>query len=357
MDVRQNSETPCILEKSEDGTTWTPFADLLLCPPNIRNVGGIIQTSPDGETWTDVPPVIPPVPPRSGGNERCLAAANAAEAIKTMHFETVGLAAVKTELGASIALGGLLASLVFFPIAPAAILAVLAAGLFVLATEYDIDEWTPEVEDRMRCILYCASEDAAGVVTFDFERVVNDTELETSAEPFYSLIVHYLDILQSDGLNLAGSNVAITEADCSACECPLEWCYEWADESGLLAEGFVHNYHDGISDYWSGSSLWFLTHVEFGFTWNGLGGGSGGTGNGATIWKTGSFTGIVAQFTPLDGITSPFIWDDPVGDTFNGIGWGLNVEAGSSGNCTTTSLKLKGTGEMPPFTHGTVCEV
>lgn len=60
MDVRQNEETPCILEKTNDGIEWVPFADLSLCPPAVlptltvpkswRVVSGHTQVSVNGGT-------------------------------------------------------------------------------------------------------------------------------------------------------------------------------------------------------------------------------------------------------------------------------------------------------------------
>ena len=52
FDVRQNDEAPCTLEKTADGETWEPWANLQLCPPKIKAVAGRLFLSTDGgATW------------------------------------------------------------------------------------------------------------------------------------------------------------------------------------------------------------------------------------------------------------------------------------------------------------------
>lgn len=57
MDVRQNAENPCILEKSLNGVTWEPFANLLLCSPDSiierydPDTGEKEVSYDGGETW------------------------------------------------------------------------------------------------------------------------------------------------------------------------------------------------------------------------------------------------------------------------------------------------------------------
>jgi hypothetical protein len=67
LDVRQNEGNPCTLEKSLDGVTWTPFADLSLCGGHkpkddqleYRVQDGVTQWSNDGQSWYEFPDGLP----------------------------------------------------------------------------------------------------------------------------------------------------------------------------------------------------------------------------------------------------------------------------------------------------------
>lgn len=228
FDVRQNEESPCILEKTEDNVNWVTFANLQLCPPNIRLVpGGGTEISTDGgETWTPV--VVEPITPREGGTDdenRCLAAANAAVCIQA-GYEEVRLKYGTTANVLILAMAALTIWGFFFVFAPviAVVLPIIAAMIAVggfgsaVLNEDDLE--------AIQCILYCNSSISAGVVTFDFDQVV--TEMQAHAFLPVNIAGIMLPLLGEDGLNRAGATTSITEATCECEDCPAdEWCYTW----------------------------------------------------------------------------------------------------------------------------------
>lgn len=208
--------------------------------------GSIEQLTPEG--WQ--PPTgdyaIPPVPPREGGTESdqiCLAAANAVNVLKILYEElsdyyngnltnaeaiTAWLLVVATLIAGAISL------------ALAAILAIASVLFDVLYDSLEFigaDLWTSDVDDAMRCILKdCATNDD-GVVTFDFQCVIDAFAAQTN--PFGGLtfdelrlfgqVVYMLQMIGGDGLNLAGATTAITEADCTDCPWGIEFDFAVSD--------------------------------------------------------------------------------------------------------------------------------
>lgn len=245
MDVRQNEENPCILEKTFNGLTWVPFADLTLCTPRLRlnPATGRLQTSPDGTTWTDVPngPPIPgdptePTfdPPPRGESEadirRCLAAANAARVLRQTYAEMGTRLAEEVvseqALAASLEeiVGGFLTVIGIAAAATGPITLLTILGVFAVQGDYSTNPLTDPDEDELTCILFDASTDNAGSVTFSHGGVVDglvgSAVLGTTKGNLLRLIV---DMVGADGLNMAGTTTSVADHDCSTCE---EWCYE-----------------------------------------------------------------------------------------------------------------------------------
>lgn len=236
VDVRQNSENPCILEKSIDGETWEEFADLLLCPPRIRDVGGVIETSADGETWTPVETEDPPIPPRDGENDviKCLAAANAVEFIRSMHIAAKERAEEEAALVIAVSLGAFVSALIFFPVTPLIIAGIFSGAVITIINAVSFGALDETVGEALQCILYCrASADEEGVVTFAYTGVLDDVALNDDGA-IWTLISKYIEALGGDGLNRAGAVALITDANCEECACDPHWCYEWT--GSLLAE-------------------------------------------------------------------------------------------------------------------------
>jgi len=100
------------------------------------------------------------------------------------------------------------------------------------------DLWTPEFTDRLRCILYECSTDTDGVVTFDYQCVMdklsgNIDPLDFTAEQLRLLIqLSYIlgNIGGADGLNAAGATTHELAADCDDCE--QTWCYHFDFTTG-----------------------------------------------------------------------------------------------------------------------------
>lgn len=223
VDVRQNEETPCILEKTSDGITWSPFADLQLCPPDVVMIGGILYVNTPGVGYTPVgqqtpatAPQQPPPRPRAGSAEdnRCNAAANAMQAIVLLND------AVRQPVldGKNI-----------FEIA-AAVLQVIAlivdntpfSSLIMPAVQDVINDfdmlsavYSEADKQDLQCLLYNDSSDDAGIVTFDFAQVLLD--LNSDSRLTFRLAEALLALIGESGLNYAASASTISGAVC-ACD-------------------------------------------------------------------------------------------------------------------------------------------
>lgn len=237
MDVRQNEETPCILEKTEDGETWVEFADLQLCPPKFILVDGVpYWERPDGtlepiDEWDGEQPIAPrPVPPREGSetDNRCIAAANAVNVLLALHAEVAAKISVPNALMIALTIASLLISMLFIPFATAAILAIISGGGIAIFVSLTYGDFSEEVQEELRCILYCAASDDDGVVTFDFSAAKAGIAENIAPLNIWAALDKYLDIITEGGLNLAGATTAITSADCDECpDCDGVWCFRW----------------------------------------------------------------------------------------------------------------------------------
>ena len=222
MDVRQSPNYACLLEKQVNGD-WETFADLSQCQPLLRHgEDGIMEWSPDGgTTWHDIIAApIPPVPYGGTGTNRCLAAASATLVIETTYEEFRRL--YNENYSFLVALGlilSLLATLIFYPPAMPLVVA-FATELWALWSSLGSIPFSQEARDNLRCILYCASVEDTGVVTFDHSTVVTKIQALMGGTPdIYWAVQYILAFIYPDGLDRAGATGVVTTADCQDCDC------------------------------------------------------------------------------------------------------------------------------------------
>jgi len=227
MDVRQNSTEPCTLEKTFDGETWEPFADLTLCPPLIRiGDNGIIQTSNDGgTTWQDATVITPPPPPPTGGyGTHCLSARNAVEVYRVCWLEIYD----QWSGGADILVGiaaviSIIATAIFIPIAVPLVWAFFQA-LWDVLSFLTGGEWTDEVTETLTCIFYCNSElNPDGSLQISSSTAIADEiTAQGSANTIWGVIFYLWNIVGVTGTEQAASTRSIQAYDCVDCGCPQE---------------------------------------------------------------------------------------------------------------------------------------
>ncbi len=198
---------------------------------------GHVQQLSDANTWEDPTGdyAIPPVPTREGSEPDilCLAAKNAANVLQQL-YENVSdsFADNLSQAAAGVALISAISLIVGAEFAPITF-SIVSAGAAIFGVFYAImefataDLWDAAFTDTMACILLgCASNDE-GVVTFDWECFNNALAAQTSIFDltFEQLRlfgqIQYLLLMVGgvDALNLAGATTAITDDDCSNCDC------------------------------------------------------------------------------------------------------------------------------------------
>jgi len=189
---------------------------------------------------------IPPIPAReepTPEENKCLAAANAVYVLEQVY--EIALDAIQdgvqlVEFVARIIEG--LGTLAFF----AGTITAWFAGLWIAAWEFvfrglallTVDLWDLTFTDELRCVFYECATDNAGVVTFDYQCIMeklNDPEIWTdlTLEKFRLLLqLEYIimNIGGVDGLNQAGASTAVTEANCEGCDQP-PICVTFDEES------------------------------------------------------------------------------------------------------------------------------
>jgi len=357
FDVRQNTENPCLLEKSDDGgATWTTFANLQLCPPLLQlGQGGVVETSSDGgATYTPIPaqpPDVQPTPP-VGQDQKCLACQNAVNVMAAFYVQvvayfnnSVNVIIVVTGFISLVAI--MIAFPVDFPFALAAFTELWGFMTTIVSYEFSSDD-----QATFLCDLYNNATLTDGVVTFDFSAVIDAVDSRWFLGSFnqWTLISYLLQVIQSAGLNNAATVQSATAADCSGCGSDT-WCYEWSSTADMLADGWTNSIHTAGSDFWAADFTAEMTDVSFTYTWDGIGGG----GDSALAWwRSPGFTDRVDLITPLSGNVSPYVWTGDIAAT--AVQFGGNVQSGSGGGFVVTGLHLEGIGSLPgAWTHGTAC--
>lgn len=279
MDVRQNTELPCKLEKTEDGTTWVQFANLRLCVPYVRMAGSTLQTSVDGTTWQNQPdagqegnPPDPrtdgPInPARTGSNVPCLSAANAVAVFVELHRElSVWYNAIPVYLSFLYSIGAALQSF-FYSMWQVFGLTVnqidLATNILAHQSALNESAFTSQIQSDLTTILYCNADSNGQWNQAEYDTVVSQIAGKTG--DMWALIGHYLsDVAGIVGLNNAGTTTSVSIYDCSEMLCG-EWCHVWFGESGdyddytlvagtLVSNGIRATSHEGSQN---------MAHVAF----------------------------------------------------------------------------------------------
>jgi hypothetical protein len=202
------------------------------------NTEGHFQELDENGDWTDPTGdyYIPPPDARTEGTEPdqiCLAAKNAVNVLQQL-YESLSdsYSAALSDAEATTALILAATAIVGFEFAPitwsiVAFMTPVFAALYSALGWIFADLWDSTVSDQITCfLLNCATNDA-GVVTFDYECFVgqlntlaNTLSLTESQLRLYLQITYLLYFIGGvDGLNLAGRTTAITDDDCTMCDC------------------------------------------------------------------------------------------------------------------------------------------
>lgn len=196
---------------------------------------------------------FPPLVPRSeatADERRCLAAANAALALKLVYEDLTdayasGLSQFETfvAFGLSLAARFVPALAAFAPIV-ASIAPVIFAEVYALLSFLTADLWDSTFDEQLQCILYDAASSPTDVVTFDFNKARNDItnalvfqfDLSLSQQRLALQLGYIMQFIGADGLDFAGGLDVVTSADC---ECPERWCHVWEPPTGTVWSGTV----------------------------------------------------------------------------------------------------------------------
>lgn len=337
---------------------------------------------------------VPPITPREGGtpdDQKCLAAANAANVLQILYESITDSIAHELETAeAYAALVTAFIAAVGWEFAPLAFtIATLLLAVFAVAYEIikliGSDLWDDTFTNTLMCALYgCAGVDA-GVVTFDWSCTQRALAAGTDALNFDQLrLFNQLNfIIQviggADGLNQAGATTAITDADCSGCA-PTTWCYEWdVDELAAWDDCFGRGAYSAGVGWVSTVGAGYVAatpnsgnnsdlhanpnHWEIDIT------ASAAAGNGyvsvAEIGDACAFNPLDPGYASLDGVpTFPgyglqngshtYTYDDDGVHDLSGVFVNavINDEAAE---LVVTRVLLSGTGALPPFTGGHTC--
>lgn len=261
-DVRQNSGSPCILEKN-NGTTWVQFANLQLCPPKLRLNNGVIEWD-NGSGWTPLPNAgderydgsyTPPWPDGSvpsGQTAECLSAENIVSIYKAALTQVAADIAVGL-LATGIAEGILLSISLFIPVVLIGALCLAAAlAAYDLGAVGVADLLTDDQVEKIRCNLNCHAESDGSFTTSGYNAFYAQLSTDFSG-PELTYVQNYFNSLGPVGLSRQGAANGITSADCDDCGC--EHCYTfdfrtsdcgwsigaahgvWVDGQGWTCEG------------------------------------------------------------------------------------------------------------------------
>jgi hypothetical protein len=203
----------------------------------INSDGHIEQLNSSGEWEASTDEYHLPLPDaRSGGtadDQMCLAAKNAVNVLQQL-YENIsdsyndGL----DEAEAVTALIFAIVTIVGFEAAPitwgvTAFFAPIFSALYSALEFVFADLWDASVSAQITCFLRLCATNDAGVVTFDyacFNRQLNSladsfslTETQLRLYIQISYLLYFIGGI--DGLNLAGATTAITDDDCSDCNC------------------------------------------------------------------------------------------------------------------------------------------
>jgi len=238
IDVRQNSETPCILEKQVDGGEWGRFADLQLCPPKLRTNHGIIEWF-DGTEWEPLPggnderftgTYDAPWPDGSvpdGQTAECLTAMNIVTQYD-QNFTQMKTAFLAGQIASGVvsAIAGILA--IFIPIEAALyeFLGIMTA--FFAAGEAAINDLTSvDTLTVLKCALNCNAGSDGSFDALEYEAVLAYCNDNLSDALTRTMVAFWITSLGPVGLSRMANASGVLEADCSDCDCGTEWVKTW----------------------------------------------------------------------------------------------------------------------------------
>lgn len=256
-DVRQNEESPCTLEKTLDGITWTPWANLRLCAGKLSRFNpstGVYETSTDGgETWEPDPENNPlnqgtyRRPPLTGENAKCDAAANARayleDLVNQVKAGVDALASITFVIGSVTTLIAVATAGAAFP--AAAVIDVTSALFYAGSSALSLAFDSAFYED-MQCIFYCQSNEDGQYDATQWQAVIDDLNAIGGLAGGSMAIA--VQIAGADGLSNMGT-VGAGGGDCSECDCEGEWCYTFdflTSNGGWTQEGtYTATYYSG----------------------------------------------------------------------------------------------------------------
>lgn len=265
MDVRQNEDYPCILEK-DTGEGWTQFADLQLCQPKLRKFGDKIQWQDGAGTWHDYDTDTGDYDPKTDGDiitnpdradPKCLAAANCENVFYALHKD-VCTWYTNNAIAILLMAGCATAFMMFFPAATPGILAALGAslgaGVVAYASYLTLAQYTGPVKNQFLCAIYANTETDGTMTQTGFDNLI--TQLNGYGG-FYTLLAYYVQNAAGlVGMNNALRTTAITQYECctcnSDCDCgPMVFDFKqgqqgWTNTIGLFTWGA------GIKALWDG---------------------------------------------------------------------------------------------------------
>lgn len=183
---------------------------------------------------------VPPIAARSEATateRKCLAAANAAEVMAQIYEEATDAYSISATQAAVFT-----AIYDFIIIAVGAFAGPTAAAyasygktffdvFYDVVTTLSADVWTSGFTDEVRCLLYEHATDTSAVVTFDWAAIRGDISdkflragaaLDTNKALLWGQVGYLLDILAAGGLDTAGTQTIVDDADCDDCG---TWCY------------------------------------------------------------------------------------------------------------------------------------
>lgn len=232
FDVRQNTENPCTLEKSINaGETWTAWADLKLCPPDLILDGGILKIKRGGvyipvdgtgsyderQDGTYTPPWPTGTVP-SGQTGNCLAAENivaffASSLTQVKQGLDIGTP-VSTTMGivaGTIGFLGLISAGVF-----AAVGLIIAGLLSALGSAGINDMLTDDTLHKFKCAIEENAEADGSVTAADYNAIYS--RVGTTIEGVKGEIIqNWLNGFGPVGLSRQGKVNDITTGDCADC--------------------------------------------------------------------------------------------------------------------------------------------
>jgi hypothetical protein len=335
-----------------------------------------VQYTPDGgETWIDDPGDDPRVgtkfikPLKTGSDIRCRSAASMVKWLRDFIEYEAGLLTAGAEITA-LANAGLA---LFDILAPWAILANLVIdvagtlfgiGAAALNTAFDEETW-----GLLLCIFYCNM--AADGSISDSQYAEIQTQITAQLNTTAALVLNLIISTQGRvGLQNAGVLYEVEDPDCSACEC--EWCYEWdftiSDGGWAARTGFgitVGHYAAGVG--WQpdvhedGCSQHAYTYLykTLGFTADNIASVeytfASAIGDFDILFfdQNDSGHGIVQRTSLANGVATVHGADmTPVSCQIIEI---TVNKCGAPSGWTQTKCRVKGFGDMPAFTGGSIC--